>query len=280
MSWVAVAEKDFRDAIRSRLMLIVAGLFVLFLAGGAAIGTALGLGGGDAVGLIMFFMLSGTSVFVPIIAIGLAYRSIAGERDTGSLKILLSLPNSRADVVLGKFVGRSAVLAVAVFVGYAAGLVAFVAAFDGGIQFDTYVSFMATTLLLGFVFVSLTVGISAFTTSTFQAAVGAIGVFVVFEWLWGLLAQVLWYVANDFEQPGLGAEPPDWLEFLFILNPSVSYDQATQWLFDTLSNAEEAQQASALEPFGLEPWFGFVILAWWIALPLAIGYLRFEATDL
>lgn len=280
MSWMAVAEKDFRDAIRSRLLLVVAGLFVLFTVGGAAIGSALGMGGGDAVGLIMFVMLSATGIFVPIIAIGLSYRSIAGERDTGSLKILLSLPNSRADVVLGKFAGRSAVLAVTVIVGFTAGLVAFAAAFEGNVEFPTYAAFMLTTLLLGFVFVSITVGVSAFTNSTFQSAVGAVGLFVVFQWLWNILAQIAWYVENGFEQPPFQAEPPDWLEFLYILNPTVSYRQATSWLVEQVGNSDQAQQSGGLEPFGLEPWFGFVILAWWIALPLAIGYLRFEATDL
>lgn len=280
MSWVAVAEKDFRDAIRSRLILVVAGLFVLFTAGGAGIGKALGLGGGDAVGLIMFVMLSATGIFVPIIAIGLSYRSIAGERDTGSLKILLSLPNSRADVVLGKFVGRSAVLTVTVVVGFTAGLVAMVAAFagQGEFGFPSYAAFMLTTLLLGLVFVSITVGISAFTTSTFRAAVGAVGIFVVFEWLWNILARVIWYAANGFEQPQLGQEPPDWLEFVYLLNPNISYSQATSWLIDQVASTD--QQPTNLDPFGLEPWFGFVVLAWWIALPLAVGYLRFEATDL
>lgn len=280
MSWMAVAEKDFRDAIRSRLILIVAGLFVLFTVGGAGIGAALGLGGGNAVGLIMFVMLRASGILVPIIAIGLAYRSIAGERDTGSLKILLSLPNSRADVVLGKFVGRSAVLAVTVIVGFTAGLVAFVAAFEGDIPVESYITFMSTTLLLGFVFVSITVGISAFTKSTFQSAVGAFGVFVVFQWLWDILARIMWYVENGFEQPGIQAQPPDWLEFVYILNPTVSYRQSTGWLVNQVSRSEQAQQQAGLEPFGLEPWFGFVILAWWIALPLAVGYLRFEATDL
>lgn len=279
MSWQAVALKDFRDAIRSRLMLIVAGLFILFTGGGTAIGTTLGLGGGDAMGLIMFFMLSATSVFVPIIAIGISYRAIAGERASGSLKLLLSLPNSRRDVIIGKFLGRSGVVSVAVLIGFIVGLVAFSFAFNGGFDVGVYFAFMLTTLLLGLVFVSIGVSVSAFTTSTFQSAVGSFGLFLIFEFLWGIFMQLLWYISNGFEFPALEDSPPGWLEFLSTINPSIAYDQATRWLVDVFAQGETAQQPGA-EALYLEPWFGVIMLLIWIALPLGIGYWRFDQLDL
>ena len=277
MSWSAVARKDFWDAIRSRLIIGIAGLFVVFIALGAGIGVALGYGG-DGVRLIMTLLLSAAGVLVPLIAIGVSYRAIAGERDTGTLKILLSLPNSRADVIIGKFLGRSAVVSVAVLVGFLFGLISFAAAAEGDIQIGTYLGFTFTTLLLGIVFVSIAVSVSAFTASTFRSGIGSFGLFIIFWQLWGWFVFLLRYVANGFEMPGLFEEPPDWAQFVDFLSPITAYNESTAWLFNQLLDQET--ERIPLEPYGLEGWFGFVVIAVWIALPLAIGYLRFESSDL
>ena len=63
-----------------------------------------------------------------------------------------------------------------------------------------------------------------------------------------------------------------------MVNPMTGWQQATAWLLRRVSEEQSAQQAA--DAFYLEPWFGFIVLAFWIALPLAVGYLRFESTDL
>jgi ABC-2 type transport system permease protein len=66
-----------------------------------------------------------TVFFIPMIGLALGYGAIANERQSGSLRLLLSLPNSRADVVLGKFIGQTLSLIVAIPIGYGiAGVVA------------------------------------------------------------------------------------------------------------------------------------------------------------
>ncbi|PSQ41205.1 ABC transporter, partial [Halobacteriales archaeon SW_5_68_122] len=98
MSVLAVAEKDFRDAVRSRLMIGVAVLFVAFTGGGIALIVAftpeeIGIGG--AIEAVRQLIFGSSALFVPIVALGIGFKSIAGERQSGSLKLLLSLPNSR-----------------------------------------------------------------------------------------------------------------------------------------------------------------------------------------
>lgn len=34
------------------------------------------------------------------------------------------------------------------------------------------------------------------------------------------------------------------------------------------------------DAFYAQGWFGFVVLAFWLLIPLALGYLRFNSTDL
>ena len=278
MSTLAVAEKDFRDAIRSRLMVAVALIFVVFTGGGIALGKAFGIASGTVVAVILGVMLRGMSVFVPLVALGIAFRSIAGERDSGSLKILLSLPNSRLDVVLGKFLGRTGVMSVAVVIGFISMLLAVAITFDGDTQADLILTFMLSALLLAVVFVSVAVSVSAFTESTFSAAIGCFGLFVLFRFAWGGMIFLLRYVANGFETPSFAEAPPEWAQVLEVVNPMTGWRQATGWLLRRVSDQQSAQNGA--EAFYLEPWFGFVVLAFWIVLPLAVGYLKFESSDL
>lgn len=287
MSWQAVAKKDFWDAIRSRLLIVLTALFALFAAGAAYVVTELSppqqaqFTGELTTVLLIGGLVSATAIFIPIVAIAVAYRSLAGERESGSLKLLLSLPNSRRDVVLGKFLGRSGVVAVALFVGFAVGLVVTAALADAFSPLE-YIAFVAISMCFAFVFIAITVGISAFTTSTSRAAYGAFGLFVVFQFLWSLLAQGVVYVLNGFSFEGIEQDDPliDLFEFVTILDPTAAYQQATLWVIRQLDESGELQEATAELPFYLQDWFGFVVMALWIILPLTIGYLRFESTDL
>ena len=286
MSWMAVAEKDFRDAIRSRLLIALTLLFALFAGGAAFFVTEIDQPGGPFVGEVTTILITGltaaTAVFIPIVAIAAAYRSLAGERESGSLKVLLSLPNSRADIVVGKFLGRSGVVSIALLIGFAVGLVV-TAALADAFSPGEYLVYVGVSLLFAFVFVSITVGVSAFTASTFRSALGAFGLFVVFQFLWRPLSLGVVYVLNGFSFEEI--EEGDWLidlfEFLTIIDPTTAYEQATLWVVRLLSEEDEqAQEAAAEAAFYLQDWFGFVVMAFWIIVPLAVGYLRFESADL
>ena len=279
MSVLAVAEKDFRDAVRSRLMIVVAVMFVALTGGGVLLATT--AGGEASLGILgaIGALRSGTAIFVPIIALGIAYRAIAGEQASGSLKLLLSLPNSRLDVVLGKFLGRAAVVTVAIVIGFVSMLLAAALTVDQGIQPEVIVVFMLSALLLAIVFISIAVSVSAFTNSTFAAAIGSFSFFILFQFAWQGLIFLIRYAINGFSFEDIPAETPDWVEVVTILNPQTGWTQADRWLVNRVADSQEAQQTSA-DAFYLEPWFGFVVLGLWIVLPLVVGYLRFESADL
>lgn len=292
MSWQAVAEKDFRDAIRSRLLLALTVLFVLFSGGAAYFAAQIRPPaqvqfGGELTTLALIGGLTGpVSVFIPVVAIAAAYRAVAGERQSGSLKLLLSLPNSRQDVLVGKFLGRAGVVSAALLVGFGVGLfvVAILAEEFSALE---YLAFVFVSLLLAFVFVSVAVGVSAFTTSTSRAAYGAFGIFALFQFLWSVLVAGFVYVANGFEFPGPEEDFPEWLrtaaEFLTIIDPTAAYQQGVLWVGRKLAESAngQAQAGAATDgPFYVQDWFGFVVLLFWIAVPLLVGYWRFQQADL
>ena len=287
MSWQAVAEKDFRDAIRSRLLIVLTLLFTLFSAGAAYLVTEINppqqaaLTGEVTTVLLITGLVSATAVFIPIVSIAVAYRSLAGERESGSLKLLLSLPNSRLDVLIGKFVGRSGVVAVALFIGFAVGIVVTASLADAFSPLE-YIVFVGISMIFAFVFIAITVGVSAFTSSTSRAAYGAFGLFVVFQFLWSSLAQGVAYVINGFSFEGIeeGDAVFELFQVLTILDPTAAYEQGTLWVVRRLDESGELANANSELAFYLQDWFGFIVMALWIVIPLAIGYARFESSDL
>lgn len=291
MTLRAVVEKDFRDAIRSRLLLGLTGLFILFSIALAYFVSELDQQtqfqqqiAGELTTLVLIGGFVGpVSIFVPIVAIAASYRAIAGERQSGSLRLLLSLPNDRLDVVVGKFLGRSGVVSIALLSGFGIGLVA-TALLTDAFSVLGYLAFVVASLLLAFVFVSISVGVSAFTRSTSWAAYGAFGIFVVFQFLWNVLVTGIVYAANGFSFPGPEEELPGWLsnlsEVLVVVDPTTAYEQSVFWVVRRVADDAQTDAAVSEAAFYLQDWFGFVILLLWIAIPLAIGYYRFENADL
>ncbi|PSP87094.1 ABC transporter [Halobacteriales archaeon QS_4_69_34] len=281
MSWTAVAEKDFRDAIRSRMLIALTVLFVLFAVGFtylfSAIPRVLGNAAPDTAATIALLsaLNNASALVVPLIGLVVGYKALVGERASGSLKLLLGLPHSRRDVVIGKLVGRTGVVAVAVLVGFAAAAVAAFVLYDSFaiVEFATYA---VLTVLLGAVFVAIAVGFSAGLRSTSWALYGAIGLFVLFEFVWNFVPVVVLYVINGFELPQL-TTTPEWASLFALLNPQRAYSYAAASVIPELS---ESVPTEAGDPFYLQEPFGFVVLAFWLVVPLALGYLRFDGTDL
>jgi ABC-2 type transport system permease protein len=280
VSTLAVARKDFRDAIRSRVLIVLMALFVLFVAGAsyffAQIQPQPGTGGDPTALVLLFSLLTPASLFVPVIGLALGYKAVAGERQSGRMKLLLSLPHSRLDVVLGKALGRTGVIVVPILVGFVVGAAVI---FWQSSRFTpaNYLAFTVVTVLLGIAFIAIGVAISSAATSTFRALVGAGAFLILMKFLWQPVLLLLVFVANGFSLP---QQPPgDWYSFLQRIPPGSAYNSATTALLPQNPSALVGA-GSPPDAFYLQDWFGFVILAAWIVVPLALGYLRFNSTDL
>lgn len=275
MSSLVVARKDFQDAVRSRLLWAVTALFVLLVGGLAYAFTSIAsLGGGNVGDLSLGFVvfLRGIAAFfVSIAALLVGYKAVAGERESGTLSFLLGLPHTRRDVVVGKVLGRSAVLVVAVLAGF---LVAAVVLFVAGGEFAA-TEFGLFTLLTAFyavAFVSAAVALSSMTASSARAVALAVG-FWILNRVWSVVPLVALVVAEGFSMP---TPPfPDWYHVLAGLGPGTAYSNATKYF---LPGDVAGQVQASLG--GLPAWYGLVVLAGWAVLPLLIGIWRFQRVDL
>jgi ABC-2 type transport system permease protein len=219
-------------------------------------------------------------VFVSIAAIVVAAGAIAVERDSGSSKLLLGFPHSRLDVVLGKLVGRTAVLAVALLVGLALTLVVALTLFDSFSAVD-YAVFTLVTLLLVLVYVGIMVALSATTASGGRAMAYGIGAFVALELLSDLLPTLALFVTDGFSLTTTGPLP-GWIAFLTVSTPTAAYTNALMWFLGDGTAVELAFEGAlgGSVPFYLTGWASLAVLGLWLVVPLSLGYRRFAMADL
>ncbi len=156
-----LTAKEMRDARRNRWFLLYAVAFsVLALAlsylslAGAARGGFAGLGRTTA-SLINLVLL-----VVPLMGLTLGAAGIAGERERGQLLYTLAQPISVGEYLLGKFAGLTASTFIALLIGFGVAALA-IGRGSGGGGASVFASFLALTLLLAALSVSLGLMLSA-----------------------------------------------------------------------------------------------------------------------
>jgi ABC-2 type transport system permease protein len=276
MTLVAIAEKDFQDAVRSRGMIALVALFSLLVAVFAFVIRPTGQGEQFATELLLRFFVRPflVTTLVPLVAVVIGYNAVSGERESGSLKLLLSLPHSRADVVFGKVVGRGAALSVAVFAGFLLpGAVLAVLAQTGGLaafNVGSYIGFTVFAAILGVVFVAIAVGCSAAASTQRRALIGGVSIYVLFVLLWGAVTGQFLGAASGAIEP-LPVSTEQVRTFLQVSNPTTGVE--------ILSNAFLAERLFSGETVNRQISAASMLVFWTIAPPL-VGLWKFDTDDL
>lgn len=281
MTWQTIVRKEFSDAIRSLVLWIVSGVFVLFgvlLVGSYIIlqeefsppdadpGTAL-----DA----MVFVLSPIALVAPIVALIVGYKAIVGERESGSLKVLLSLPHTRWDVMFGKLIGRTLVVVVPLIIALVV-MASLISVFVEPIGLIEYLTVFVISILFASVFVAIAVAISGATRSSTVAGAAMFGVYVLFMLFWDLINLGLLYLAEGRLTPQ--PEPPSWYLLFDMLSPDGAYLIAAQGLLPEIDLYGGLFPEDV--PWYLSEWAALLILLVWLVIPFAIGFYRFDRSDL
>lgn len=182
-----IAGKEFRDRMRNRWVLAIAVVFTAFALIIAYFGAAQqGSVGFRSIEITIASLVSLVIYLIPLISLILGFDAIVGERERGSLDLLLTMPITRLELVLGKYLGLSAALALSVVIGF--GLTGMAMA-D---QMDTtawlhYGGFILSSVLLGMAFLSLSVMVSVFAADRAGASGLAIAVWFFFVLVFDLL---------------------------------------------------------------------------------------------
>ena len=189
---LAIAGTEIRIARRNRWVLtatVIMTLLALALtfAGSAPTG-ALGV---DMLTVAVASMTTLSVYLAPLLALMIAFDSIAGEVERGGLALTLSYPLSRLEILLGKFLAHIGALGFAMLIGFGSA-----GAITGGISSESLVALarlILTSILLGAAFLALGYALSALAGSSAAAAGMAAGLWLVFVVLYdlGLLGAVV-----------------------------------------------------------------------------------------
>jgi ABC-2 type transport system permease protein len=275
MSWRLVARKDVADSIR-QYHLHVAGLLTVLILAGTAYTTARTFQGQPAPPEAVPGAIATVATFlVPLLAIGFSQGDVVGMRERGDLKLLLGLPFSRRDVVLGSFVGRTVFVLGALFGAVVVGTLVALAR-GANMAFDSLVFVTGMLGVLTAVFVAIAIGISSAVSTETRAGAASIGAFFLFVFqLWSAIPMAILWAVSGF---GLPREIPTWVDVLINLNPVVACWNVLATVLP--GGVSFVAQMPPSPPFYRALPFALGVLALWIAGPLALGYRRFAATDL
>ncbi len=266
-----VAAKEFKDGLRNRW---VAGVTVVL----ALFAMAISYFGAAASGMVGFTSLSTTIVslsslaifLIPLIALILAYDSIVGEEEQGTLILLLTYPLKRSELLAGKFTGHAAMLALSTLLGFgSAGLL--IAIFSDQVApwklLAAYSIFMVTSILLGWVFIALAYLVSVMSVEKNRASGAALLIWFAFVFVFDLLLLGL-LVATG------GSIGDDLFGWLLLLNPTDIFRlinlggfKATQIQSGLVSIADKQM----IQPLVL--WSGLLA---WIIIPCLLAVWRFN----
>ncbi len=179
---LAIAGTELRIGFRNRWILLSSLILLVFALLLVLLGSA--PTGETTVSplTVVAASLSTLSVYlVPLIALLLSFDAIAGEIDRGTLQLTLASPVSRGQVLIGKFLGHLAVLAVAVVIGYGiAGAAAFVSAGQAGSEgVGDMARLIVTSIVLGATFIAIGYVASASVRQTGTAAALAVAIWLL-----------------------------------------------------------------------------------------------------
>lgn len=262
-----IAGKEFWDRIRNRWVLAVALVFTVFALSIAYFGSAQqGAVGFRSIEVTIASLVSLVIYLIPLIALVLGFDAIVGERERGSLDLLLSLPITRLELLLGKYLGLAAALTLSTLVGF--GLVAVLlyqhVSWSGLYH---YIGFMISSVLLGLAFLSMAVLMSVIARDRTRASGLAIAMWFFFVLVFDLLLLgVLVATGGSF-----GGDAFAWL---LLLNPADVFRILNVFSLDevrTLYGLASIVPSSLGSPAIM----GGVMVAW-IVLPLALARWRFK----
>ncbi|WP_410765389.1 ABC transporter permease subunit [Haloferax sp. DFSO60] len=278
MSLQAVMKKDFRDSVRSYTLYLLIALFTLFAIWLASL-QWIPLSSQDSpvepsTLALLNSMRQPAVIFIPLISLAVGYDTIVGERDSGTIRLLLALPHSRAEVVFGKLLGRICVIGVSIAVGYGVIALIALATFDS-FNLAIFVLYTLMTMLYAGVYAALALGFSAAVKTKVEAFVGAGILYSLFILGWDLLMYVIQLIVWGPEPPEGGLPP--WMWLVGMLNPSTAFMHAARV---PIPEYKEITFYPAPDLFSLQDWVGFVILALWAVIPLTFGYVRFTRMDI
>jgi len=281
MSVDTVARSDFRSVRRSSVVLgvVVAfvGMVALVFLGSSSVHP-------EPVRTTWGFSALVVWVF-PLLVAPLTYLAIAGDRERGSIKYHLGLPNSRGKYFLAKYVSRTGVAAVTMALGVVVAFVVATATYESAPDLVRFLTLGAISVLFAVAIAGVFVALSASVTTRSRAMFGVFGAYFVLSAFWvGFLPVLNLGTVLDAVASIPGVTVPESARAIIgSLSPAGAYFNLLPELVwsDVLTDYDVfAPIADQPEYLGYEAWFNLLVLGVWAVGAPLVGYLRFRSAEL
>ncbi|MBV1922272.1 MAG: ABC transporter permease [Pseudomonadales bacterium] len=265
-----VAEKEFKDGVRNRWVIAITLMFSLLSIGLSYFGAAAsGMVGFTSISTTVVSLASLAVFIIPLIALMLSFDAIVGEDESGTLLLLMTYPLSRLQLLLGKFLGHGAIMAVATILGF--GSAALVIAFFSPLTavsdvVEHFSLFIVSAILLGWVFVALAYCVSAWVSEKSKAAGIVLVIWMLFVVVFhlALLALLVGYEGRLDERV---------VSTIILFNPADAFRLLNLMGFDGRQVASGVLSVAGGAKVGI---MGLMsILFAWVVVPFLISYRLF-----
>lgn len=219
----------------------------------------------------------------PLFLAPLSYLAIAGDRESGTIKYVLGLPNSRVEYYVGKLISRTLVAVTAILLSVIWGYIIAALTFVNPPDLIRFLVFLAVSLVYVVSTVSVFIAISASTKKRSRAMFGTLGIYFLFVPFWfgffpvinietivDTIAQLFGVTVSDETSRRIGT-----------LSPAVAYLEATEPVYNgVLDQYEVFNQFESNEKLVGKTWFNILVMVLWSAITLPLGYLKFKSSEI
>jgi len=270
-----IAKKEILDNVRNKWIIILTIIFASLALVVSYFGSIFSQGWQNF-GATISGMMSLVQFLIPIIGLMLGYAAIIGEIEKGSMSSLLSLPANRLEIILGKFFGLGSIISFTTLIGFGvAGIV--IAANVADVNYADYLVFIGATILLGLVFLSL----SLFFSSLFKKRSTAMGGAILLWFLFNMILPLVFVgimVASSGIENILSGGFPDWYYALELFNPLSVYSALISLTVGPVSTMQGAFSMSYPSFYSSGLMASILIL--WIVSFLLLAFWRFDRRDI
>ena len=280
-SLATIAQKDFRDSLRTRSIWIIAGVMTILSL--SHILAFISSPVSEQHTRPFVFAVAQFTLWIPLAAIGIGFKSVVGERTSGSIRILLGQPATRRSVVFGTYLGRILILTTTILLALC--LVGVVVTIEfGTLGIIDVIGGTVALLLFAFAWIGFVVGASSLVASETRAIGLVIGVYTLVEPLWqNLILRLFAFVfTGTIQIPNQASvfysmENPTWYLYVNRLSPAEAFNAARYYIPELIEGVLYGTTVSG--PL-LPNLFGIVVLVGWATIPTYLGYRQFERVDL
>jgi Cu-processing system permease protein len=268
-----ISKKELLDNVRNKWIIVLIIIFSSLTLVVSYFGSIFTEGWQD-LGITIQGMMSLVQLLIPIIALMLGYAAIIGDIEKGSMSSLLSLPVTRLEILLGKFIGLGGLLSITIIIGFGfAGIIIGLNVSD--VEYLDYIIFIFATILIGLVFLMLALFLSTIFKKRSTSMGGAIFLWFLFNIILPIVFIGILVASSDIINVLDNA--PDWYHVLNLFNPLqvysilVTLNVGPALSMDTISITYPEYYSNILMTS---------ILICWIIFFMILSYWRFNKRDI